>query len=134
MAKTKEERAKYWREWVKNNPDKISVIQKRYKNKNREKILASMKEYRTNNPERIAAIKRKSRYGIEDDQYKKLIEEQGGRCAICHKECKLHVDHDHLTSRVRGLLCRYCNSGIGYVEESIETLQNMIKYLKKHKI
>jgi hypothetical protein len=45
----------------------------------------------------------------------------------------LHVDHDHKTGLIRGLLCTQCNPGIGYFQDSIERLQLAIKYLEKFK-
>ncbi len=47
--------------------------------------------------------------GITDDGYAAMLAEQGGGCAICGstpKTRRLHVDHDHASGRVRGLLCR----------------------------
>lgn len=44
--------------------------------------------------------------------YDRLIAAQGGVCAICGappKTRRLHIDHDHRTDRVRGLLCQRCN-------------------------
>lgn len=56
----------------------------------------------------------KRTYGITLDQYQKLLEGQNFRCAICDKHqdderTSLHVDHDHSTGEIRGLLCNYCN-------------------------
>ena len=57
----------------------------------------------------------KRRYGISQAQYEELLEEQGGKCAICkrhHTEFNKHlsVDHDHKSLCIRGLLCYSCNS------------------------
>lgn len=67
-----------------------------------------------------------------------LFTEQGGRCGICKRhqaELKkaLAVDHDHKTGRVRGLLCRQCNSGLGHfmADSGITHLEEAIKYLTK---
>lgn len=52
-------------------------------------------------------------YGITEAQYDEVLEHQGGACAICRKPPaagkNLHVDHDHKTGAVRGLLCMPCN-------------------------
>lgn len=54
-------------------------------------------------------------YGISQAEYEELLEEQGGKCAICrrhHSEFtkRLSVDHDHKSLEIRGLLCHFCNS------------------------
>lgn len=49
-----------------------------------------------------------------------IIDQQGGRCAICHRSLKRYVggviEHCHLTDEVRGITCRRCNSGLGFFE------------------
>lgn len=66
-------------------------------------------------PAEVAADKRLQRtYGITLAQYDLMLEAQGGRCAICPRTAescptRLHVDHDHKTGLVRGLLCWWCN-------------------------
>lgn len=79
----------------------------------------------------------RSRYGISLDDYERMFAEQGGTCAICHKpqsggkrtNSRLHVDHDHETGAVRGLLCTHCNLGIGYFADRAELLTAAIGYL-----
>ena len=57
------------------------------------------------------------------------FEKQGGTCAICRTKPAVHVDHDHATGRVRGILCFACNRGLGKVGDSVEVLRAMIAYL-----
>lgn len=62
-----------------------------------------------------------------------LIDDQGGVCAICGREPtteKLNHDHDHLTGRLRGMLCGPCNRGLGALGDQIEALERAIEYLK----
>ena len=72
-------------------------------------------------------------YGIDADEYDRLLELQGGRCAICRNQSRtirLAVDHDHLTGKVRGLLCKRCNHDLlGGGHDSIEVLFRAISYL-----
>lgn len=74
-------------------------------------------------------------YGISEDAYNALHAEQAGRCAICLDECAsgqwLSVDHDHITKRVRGLLCRECNHGLGKFKDDVSRLRGAIKYLSQ---
>jgi hypothetical protein len=92
--------------------------------------------WRANNRNRINDHNFRRRYGITLQDYGEMLVVQSGRCAICHKtpeEAKnkraLSVDHNHVTSAVRGLLCNTCNMAVDLVErvgyEAIET------YMKK---
>ena len=79
-------------------------------------------------------------YGLSEESYYKMYEEQDGRCAICDKKenkeehyGKFVVDHCHNTGHVRGLLCNQCNLMIGNAKDDTTTLNNAIKYLKETK-
>lgn len=69
--------------------------------------------------------------GVTDDEYVRLLAAQGGHCALClntPKTRRLHVDHDHATGRVRGLLCYRCNRALpSYVDS--RWLYNAALYL-----
>lgn len=80
-------------------------------------------------------------YGITAEVVEQMYEQQGRRCAICfvYKELNtnlntdsLHVDHDHSTGMVRGLLCYACNLGLGHMKDSGDLLRSAISYLEKH--
>ena len=77
--------------------------------------------------------KLKSKFGITADIYDKMLADQGGVCKICKKTDstgqRLAVDHCHSTNRVRGLLCRNCNTALGKFKDDTALLQNAIKYL-----
>lgn len=79
-----------------------------------------------------------SRYNLSKEEYDTKYNLQGGRCAICHRQeaefkKKLHVDHDHITGAIRGLLCQQCNVGLGNFSDSCERLINAKDYLTKYK-
>lgn len=59
---------------------------------------------------------------------------QNNCCAICKKARKLVVDHDHLTGRVRGLLCKGCNTALGVFGDSTVGLRQAIAYLETPQI
>ena len=79
----------------------------------------------------------KVRYGITYAEYLAMSERQGGVCAICGKPQpngrRLYVDHDHYTGKVRDLLCRSCNSGIGNFNEDERLLAAATEYLHRHR-
>lgn len=76
----------------------------------------------------------KSMYGLDPDKYISMHEAQQGKCAICNEEPKtkrgLHVDHDHESGKVRGLLCHGCNVALGSFKEDVTLLNKAIKYLR----
>jgi hypothetical protein len=70
------------------------------------------------------------RYGIGDAEVQELLAEQGGVCAICGAADPEHVDHDHETGYIRGILCFNCNGGLGQFRDDIGHLANAIDYLR----
>jgi hypothetical protein len=86
-------------------------------------------------PEKEPSYKIKYRYGVTAETYTKMFEKQKGLCEICKKPSppskRLGIDHNHITGKVRDLLCMRCNSGIGMFGDNINTTKNAIKYLKK---
>lgn len=76
----------------------------------------------------------KYEYGITTKQHAEMVRSQSGLCAICGAEPgqKLDVDHNHETGKVRGLLCRTCNLGLGCFKDDIKKLKAAVKYLKSH--
>lgn len=76
----------------------------------------------------------KSAYNITLQQYDEVLEQQGGKCAICGSDNPGHygrfsVDHNHLTNEVRGLLCNQCNVGIGALKDNPDVLMRAANYL-----
>lgn len=76
---------------------------------------------------------RDRKYGLEPGEYDRILERQGGGCAICKQPCarerRLSVDHCHSTGRVRGLLCQNCNAAIGMFKDDTALLFRAIDYL-----
>jgi hypothetical protein len=77
-------------------------------------------------------------YGLTLADYERMLKEQSGLCAICgcpaetQRHSTLHVDHDHESGKVRGLLCNGCNRGIGYMDDRPEVLRAAAEYLERH--
>lgn len=74
--------------------------------------------------------KLKTLYGITEEDFSIMQENQQGLCLGCNQAKSLCVDHDHETGKVRGLLCRQCNSVIGLAKEDINILRNLVSYLE----
>lgn len=94
--------------------------------------------YRKAHPDRTSAYHRKSflrrSYGMETDEYEALLGKQGGGCAICKSSRgarRLHVDHDHDSGVIRGLLCHGCNTAIGLLKEDPSLIEAALLYLEK---
>ena len=75
---------------------------------------------------------RAKKLGVDDAGYAAMLEAQDGHCALCPntpKSRRLHVDHDHRTGQVRGLLCFPCNRALpSYVTP--EWLERAAAYLR----
>lgn len=117
------------------------IKSKDWYNKNKESVRKNSKLRRENSPiyknyqkngRRKSYLIRK--YGITEEEYKKIKKLQGGVCKICEMECifgkELSVDHCHKTGKIRGLLCRKCNIGLGYFDDDTKKLSKAMKYLK----
>lgn len=104
------------RQWADANPDKLAA--------------SARARYRTN-PEKYRAKGRRQRYGITPEEYRDHVVGQAGRCLICLRvpDHDLHVDHDHATGAIRGLLCNKCNRGIGLLNDDPQRLVAAFRYL-----
>ena len=144
--KTKEQRTAYNKEYssrpevvawakIRNARPERKQVRKEYKKSELGK--GAEKRYRETNKEKINARLKANRlkylYGISIDQYKSILEQQEGRCAICNTDSlRMHLDHDHITGNVRGILCTKCNMGIGLLKDDFALLQKAVDYLKKY--
>lgn len=122
------------------------VRRKEYHALNKEKYNKKSKEWTENNRGKIREYQL-SKYGITQEQYFLMREQQNCRCAICLKhetevarlntktgtEYALHVDHCHTTNIVRGLLCFKCNSMLGNIDDNVEALSRAMDYLNKER-
>lgn len=101
--------------------------------KNREAV----KRWQESNKEKRKNYELFREYGITLDTYKKLLDEQNHKCAICKKDTAnskrkgLYVDHCHTSTKVRGLLCQKCNQGLGLFDDNVEYLEQAVSYLKR---
>ena len=75
----------------------------------------------------------KRTFGLTEEQLAVMVSAQGGVCAICEVAKPIHTDHDHVTGRVRGVLCGPCNMGLGQFADDPRRLQAAIEYLVEAK-
>lgn len=113
-----------------------AAYRRRYYAENREKAVAHATAWKRRNRDRWLDANRKSKYGLAYGEYARMLAAQAGGCAICRAESpagkSLHVDHDHATGKVRGLLCDLCNRGLGYFSDSGDRLRAAAAYLERH--
>jgi hypothetical protein len=83
---------------------------------------------------------RAAKYSLTPGQLISMYNHQEGRCAICgtfksfNGYDSLHVDHSHETGKVRKLLCRQCNQGLGRFFDNPELMDKAAAYLRQHRV
>lgn len=141
----KEEKKKYHREWYLNNKDRHKESNSKWAANNQDKIKESKRKWHEKNKEKVRAYGREWMrgrsffvYGITNADFENMVKKQDGVCAICGlppngnpktKEKRLHVDHDHITGKVRGLLCFKCNSALGNFNDARDLVASALDYL-----
>lgn len=79
----------------------------------------------------------KKKYGITPEDYDALLSSQSGRCAACGQEprppTRFHLDHDHATGKIRGILCHHCNNALGFTGDSLERLRLLVAYMERNR-
>lgn len=68
------------------------------------------------------------KYGLSIEQYRKMLK----HCGVCGSKHRLGIDHNHETNKVRGILCRSCNSALGFLREDPDVVRKMLRYIEKH--
>lgn len=101
---------------------------------NKDRAAELARAWAADNPDLVKAAGRKGHlkkmYGLTLEDYDQLLEAQGGECVCGAVEDPLHVDHDHGTGEVRGLLCGSCNRTLGMASDSPERLLALVEYLR----
>ncbi len=117
--KTRAEKNQYAKEWYRRNSARV---------------IARTMAYQKSNPDKQRNWQLKYNFGITAEKYDSMLKEQNNSCAICQSPVpqgagRFHVDHDHKTGQVRGLLCNNCNLGLGFFADNIDKLTKAAKYL-----
>ena len=144
--KWREKNPEYGKKWYKENKDnpefkeKAKAYDKKYEEEHPGKEKARRKKWNEEHLEERRESNLKKKYNLNIKDYNKILKQQGGVCAICRKKERtkrngrftfLSVDHDWSTKRVRGLLCKNCNTTLGNLKENIPLFYKCIQYLKK---
>ena len=118
------------------DPSRAKARVKRWQQQNAERVNAYQRT-RRQEPEvkrrnRAGHLRRK--FGMTLEGYEEILARQGGVCAVCSRpptpSISLHVDHDHETGRIRGLLCFRCNNALGDLEDDPGLLRAATRYLE----
>lgn len=133
--------------WKLRNPDKVAAgnssvaaqaSKKRWRNRNKAKSQAYYVKNKVRILKTLNAARLKREYGITQSEVDALFEAQKGLCPICEgilnppPDRTTHIDHDHVSHKVRGLLHNRCNMALGLLSESPEVLRKAADYLEKH--
>jgi len=120
--------------WRALNPERARAYARQYHSEHRDHRnrlqAASKARLLAADPERVLTARRRNTlrrlYGLTLEEHALMVASQGGRCRICRGDRKLNVDHDHITGRVRGLLCSPCNSKLGWLESHREGIEDYL--------
>lgn len=140
--KNKDREKEYKHDWYVENKEHCLQQSKEYAKDHPEEVKNTATRWKLNHPGEYPKAQRKSHlkrtYNLSLDEYTQMLNKQDGKCSICKMDItengKAYVDHDHMTNKVRELLCMRCNSALGMIKENVATLSNMAMYLLKYKI
>jgi hypothetical protein len=144
MSRDKEKQKQYNKQYHKKNYAKNREKVLAYANAHSADNIAKRKIREAANPEKYKKLHKivdlRRHYGLDYDTYIDMHRRQEGKCAICHKFLSLaldgnkenspHVDHNHVTGKIRGLLCDVCNRALGLFQDNPFVLLDAIRYLE----
>ena len=140
--KTKKSRALAARKWAKANREHKAEIDRKawqkFKTTKPEMVKQSQDKFAKTDKWKQLVRRRslKQKYGITLQDKIEMWEVQGKQCAVCRSKLtfeQAHVDHSHITRRVRGILCRGCNFAYGILKEDEERIRNLLSYHLQYK-
>lgn len=100
---------------------------------NGDKVKGYRKNWAAKNPTWMQEWHVKNKHSLTLDEYTQLKQRFNNQCGCCRKPVAgraLHVDHCHRTGVVRGILCRGCNTAIGMLGDTLESVRNAVRYLE----
>lgn len=126
------------------------AVRRAYETANAESIRATTKAWGAKNQDALKAQRqtpegrkrarenqRDCTYGLAKGEFDARLAHQNGMCLVCggimtltgKEQTRCHVDHDHATGKVRGLLCAGCNQGLGHFQDDVSRLLSAVEYL-----
>lgn len=117
--------------------DCSKLTNKRFYESDKKSAHSKVSQWRKSNPRKARSIVLKHTYGLTIEQYDQMLANQDGRCPICNRtqfEVKktFVVDHDHITGKIRQLLCEQCNLTLGTFDDDPIRFDSAAAYLRKH--
>lgn len=127
------------------NPEKERAYREKYRARNRAKYHAdpaaakarsdayrlTHKDYYREYHREKHLLDRARDLGISHEEFALIRPRMDGSCEICGREGRLMMDHDHKTMKLRGLLCKRCNTGLGVIGDTLDHVRKVIAYLER---
>lgn len=112
-----------------NNRDRYRSNQNQWYHNNKNRLKDNLNAHRD--------LRRLKRSGLTQEKYLEILQMQNYACPICFSayskySAKFHIDHDHKTGLVRGVLCPSCNIGLGHFKDKIDNLRRAVSYLSAY--
>jgi hypothetical protein len=131
------------REWNAANQDRARATARRSYRRNQDAAIDRAKHWNATHSDRRTNAALVRNHGITLTDYERILEEQGGVCAACGREetvidgrsgkiRRLHVDHNHDSGEVRGLLCTSCNVALGLLQDDADRVDRLAGYRRRY--
>lgn len=137
MFKNKEQEKEYQKRFRKTQHRKEYL--KNYHKSHREKLINYYKQYRINHKKETTDWHLLKTYGLTYKEKELMIANQNYKCLSCGSDLKkispknIHIDHDHISGKIRGILCNTCNMCLGLLEENPDKIKLLMEYAIKIK-
>lgn len=123
----------YANKWCNKNKKRVYFYNVKYRAKHKKHYQEYNKKYYQKNKNKLKIQMKgwwlKTYYKISFVEFMDLKKKQDYKCKICNKRKPLCVDHNHITGKVRGLVCKNCNWLIGRVEHNMDKVLKISRYV-----
>jgi hypothetical protein len=122
--------------WGRANADKVRGYKQKYYQANLAEVKAKKHAEYMADPKKAWAYQIERKYGLTPESYDELFASQDYACVGCGTAESVgdrpwHIDHEHRTNIVRGILCKRCNLTLGHAKDNPATLRKLAAYLEK---